>query len=150
MADLTSRRWAAFVVPVVLVVAVVIAVLALGGTDDDPDAAPGDAPTSTVTASDPPTQASPEEFCTAFRAFAEAQSTYVATRDEVSTTALLEAGDELLGLGPPLGLSEGGLTSLRELVDSAMAESGATVESPTGAPAAPDAFNAYLSATCPA
>ncbi|MEO9322879.1 hypothetical protein ABFT23_05270 [Nocardioides sp. C4-1] len=148
MADLTSRRWARFAVPAVLVLAVVVAVLLLGGTDD-PEAGPG-SPSPTITATDPPTQASPEEFCTAFRAFAEAQSTYVATRDEPSTTALLEAGDELLGLGPPLGLSDGGLTSLRELIDSAMSETGANVESPTGAPADPDAFNAYLATTCPA
>jgi hypothetical protein len=149
------RRLATVVVPIALVVAVVVAVLTLGGNDDG---GPGDAggPGSTSTSSDavPTTAAtvrpSPEQWCEQFRAFTEASNGYVAAPGTETADELNRVGLELLALGQPLGLSDGGMTSLQQLVFGSLGEAGGPSDAPTGAPADGPALDGYLATTCPA
>ena len=93
----------------------------------------------------------PETFCTAFRAFADAQSTYVAAPDDaVAEQALVDAADELLGLGQPLGLSEGGLVSLQQLVDGSLSQAGDPTFEADDVTPDPAALDTYLAVSCPA
>ncbi|GAA5155492.1 hypothetical protein GCM10023340_40920 [Nocardioides marinquilinus] len=161
-AHLDRRVWAA--VPLVLVALVVVLVLVLGGGADDGGggggggAAPGDAapdasgspsPTATTTTSTAPT--SPDQFCIAFRAFAEASNNLVATpTDPAAQDTLREAGRTLLDLPTPLGLSAGGEVSLEQLVAGSLAGIGEDVELDPGVEPDQKALDSYLATTCPA
>lgn len=151
MADIRGPRALVWLVPlllVVAVVAVVAVVLLVDGADGpapDEDRAGYPSPTATPTAVDPDT------WCDAFLRFAGAQSQYVGTPDDPAAQAALQASaDDLLGLGRPLGLSDGGLTSLQMLVDGALSEAGDPTTAPGSAPEDPEAFADYLATTCPA
>jgi hypothetical protein len=146
------------VVPVVLVVAVVLAVLTLR----DPDDASGPDTSATPPSSSPSTPAGgsatglptdeavdPDAWCLLFRDFAEANSTYVATPDEATADALVQAGTALLDAGRPLGLDEAGFTSLGELVGGALVGAGGPSAAPSG-PADQTALDTYLATACPA
>jgi hypothetical protein len=144
------RRLASVVVPLALVVAVVVAVLTLGG-EDDVDG-PGDAastPPATVPTT-PDVRPSPEEWCAQFVAFTEANNAWVAAPGDDTAEELNRVGLELLAMGPPLGLSDGGMTSLQQLVVGSLGEAGGPTELPTGAPADGAALDGYLATTCPA
>ncbi len=150
MADLRGPRAVTWLVPLLLVIAVVVAVLVVGGADDDQDPGPDDA-RSTPSPTSAPTAVDPDTWCDAFRRFAGAQSQYVGTPDDPAAQDELEASaDDLLGLGQPLGLSDGGLTSLQVLVDGALSEAGDPTVAPGAAPEDPQALADYLTATCPA
>ena len=145
-------------VPVVLVVAVVVAVLTLRDSDDASGPATSTAPPASST-SDPaggspsglPTDGAldPDAWCLLFRDFAEANSTYVAAPDEATADELVRAGTALLDAGRPLGLDEAGFTSLGELVGGALVGAGAPSPAPSG-PADQAALDAYLATACPA
>lgn len=147
-------RSVVYAVPVVLVVAVVLAVFLLGGNDggDAPDAAPGPTTASpSPTAPPPDAKADPDTWCTAFRAFADAQSQYVAAPDDPTAQADLQArADALLGLGQPLGLSDGGNVALQVLVDSALEQADDPTLAPGSATQDDKALFDYLGASCPA
>lgn len=151
MADLLDKTDLTWVIRVGIVVAVVVAVLLVRGVGDD-DASDGasDTPTST-TPSATPTEVDPDTFCEQFRKFADAQAQYVAApQDPTAEDALVEAGDTLLSLGQPIGLSDAGLVSLRKLIDGALAQEGDPADVPTDAPDDPAALDQYLGASCPA
>ena len=118
-AHLDRRVWAAL--PLVLVALVVVLVLVVGGgTDDaDDDAAPSATPSPSATTTAP---TSPDDFCVAFRAFAEASNNLVAFPDDPDAQdRLREAGRALLDLPTPLGLSDGGdnvITDAEKLKDT--------------------------------
>jgi hypothetical protein len=153
--DLRQLRSIPWLVPAVVVVAVVVAVLVLGRGDDgrapgSDGAGPG-SPTSTSTPSAPPTRVDPDTWCVAFIAFANAQAQYVgAPEDEAMRAGLQQAADDLLALGDPIGLSEGGLTSLQILVDGSLDQAGEPTTPPGDAAPDQKALDAYLQAACPA
>lgn len=152
MADLLDKTDLTWVIRVGIVVAVVVAVLLVRGVGDDGEASDGagDSPTST-TPSATPTEVDPDTFCEQFRKFADAQAQYVAApEDPMGEEALVEAGDTLLSLGQPIGLSDAGLISLRKLVAGALAQEGDPADIPTDAPDDPAALDQYLAASCPA
>lgn len=149
MADLFTRRIATWAPRVAVVLAVVVAVFVLSNGDDRPDdAAPPSDPTSTPTAE--PTRASPEEFCTAFRAFATAADLYVATQAPADGEAMRAAGLALVGLNDPFGLTPGAEVSLDMLVAGSLVAVGETVPVRDDVEADPTAFDLYLSDVCPA
>lgn len=153
MADLLDKSNLTWVIRVGIVVAVVVAVLLVRGVGDDDGDDPGGAgadPT-TATPSPTPTEVDPDMFCEQFRKFADAQAQYVAApQDPTAEDALVEAGDTLLSLGQPIGLSDAGLVSLRKLVAGSLAQEGDPADVPTDAPDDPAALDQYLGASCPA
>jgi hypothetical protein len=153
-------RWrqGAVVVPVVLVVAVVVAALTLRDPDDasgpetsvaPPASSPSTAGDSDATGLPADGAVDPDAWCLLFRDFAAANSTYVATPDETTADELVRAGTALLDAGRPLGLDEAGFTSLGELVGGALVGAGGPSPSPAG-PADQAALDGYLATTCPA
>lgn len=141
MAVTPASRRLAWLVPVMLLVAVVVAVLVVVR-----DPAERSAGTPTPSPSSAPTQADPDTWCAAFRTFAEAQAVAVGTPDDpAAQQALRDTAEALLDLGRPLGLSEGGQASMVELVQGALGQAPAPDATPD-----PEARDAYLAASCPA
>lgn len=143
------RRPVVIVVLIAAVVAAVVVVLLLTGDDDAADTG-APAPTSSPpTPSPSPTRASPEEFCEAFRSFADAANLYTATGDEASAQALLETGKRLAATDP-LGLSPGGQVMLDQLVNGSFDPLGESVELYSDGLPDAEAFELYLEEVCPA
>ncbi len=136
-------------------VAVVLVLLGIGGRGD-PETGPGTGtpePSTSGASLATPTSAvrpDPETWCRSFRTFTEASTRFVATPEDAQATVLVEAGQALLAEGQPLGLSDGGMASLRQLVAGSLGEAGGPTEGPTDVEADGADLDAYLQATCPA
>lgn len=148
MAD--NRRIATWGVPAVLAVGVVVAVLALGTAEDDA-AAPDDEAAPAVPTATPSVRPDPETWCVQFRALSQANADFVATPGEETADALVETATDLLTLGQPLGLQDGGFASLEQLAIGAIASAGGPTDVATsGGVADPAQLDGYLATTCPA
>lgn len=137
-------RSGALLVLVAAVVAVVF-VLQVGGGDTSQEAGPTAArPTST------PAVSTPQEFCAAFRAFADAHGSLVSSGSGAGEQ-LVAAARSLVELGRPMGLSEGGWVSLLELVNGSVAAVPSATPFAVPSPGTPDpsGMDAYLLEACP-
>lgn len=138
-----------------LVAAVVVAVLVLQEAHEQPRP-PAAGPATPTTPADSPTDApSPDQFCAAFRTFADRHANHSALLDQRSGEQLVAAADALVALGRPIGLPMGGWLSLIDLVNGTIAEMQDVEPHPTPDDAgdlAPDTsqLDVYLAAACPA
>ncbi len=155
-------------VVVALVVAVIGAALFVGfggGSSDRPEAAGVTAsPSPSSSPSVPavpavPAEVTPDQFCSAFLTFVDANSEFTSRLDAASGEDLVDVARSMFTLPTPIGMSPGARVSLDQLVAGTLPQVADTVPEVT-IDAAPDpaydaepdqaAFDAYLQASCPA
>ena len=152
-------------VVVALVVAVIGAALFVGfggGSSDRPGAAgvtASPSPSSSPSAPAVPAEVTPDQFCSAFLTFVDANSEFTSRLDAASGEDLVDVARSMFALPTPIGMSPGARVSLDQLVAGTLPQVADTVPEVT-IDAAPDpaydaepdqaAFDAYLQASCPA
>lgn len=143
-------RWTAGVGVLAVVVAAVL-------VETSGDRAPEPPRTAVPTPSVPPPVATVEEFCAAFSSFAASHSGQLANPDRDTAAPLEAAGEQLLEVGRPPGMSDLEAAGLRVLVEDTLEpfRDPGSGEAPAVPPSrasddllALDAFNGFLSATC--